>query len=158
MREKFKIDVVLIMLTMLAIIFRIIDVELAFGININISLVFVILIMLCFGIKKAIIVEGTIIILEMIFFNGEMISIINIIQLIFLWYVCIKKFKLNIILGEIIFSIIGIFPLMYSVYFLSVTKDVADYYKFTILFLIINGILNVFLAELIYVYFIKNKL
>ncbi|MGL4875357.1 MAG: putative bifunctional diguanylate cyclase/phosphodiesterase [Clostridium sp.] len=156
--RRFKIDVVLIMLTIFAMIFKVKEVELAFGININISLVFIILIMLCFGIKKALFIEGTLIVFGIIFLNGEIIQVINIIQLIFLWYVCIKKFKLNIILGEIALWTVVIVPFACGMHFFTGSKATVEYYKFAILFLIINGILNVFLAEIIYVYFIKVKI
>lgn len=146
-----------IILFVLAVIFKLNKFDVFFGMTIDISFTFIVLILLCFGMRRAVLTEIIISLGYIIFFNGEFIQFIEIIQIIFLGIVCLKRWRLNVLYGSFLFWVIFIVPILLSSVCMGVSGEIKSYYNFTILFFIINCLLNAFLAEVIYVYFIKIK-
>ncbi|WP_055070170.1 putative bifunctional diguanylate cyclase/phosphodiesterase [Clostridium massiliamazoniense] len=144
-------------LLLLAIIFKLTKLDISFGIIIDFSSIFFILILLVFGFKKAIITTIVITSINVLFFGGEFIQFIDVLKIIILEIFCRRKWKLNLIVGEFIFWIIFAIPIIYSMVIITGIVELKEYYYFSVLLKIINGVFNVFFAEIIYLYIIEPK-
>lgn len=144
-------------LLFLAITFKLIKLDISFGIIVDFSPIFFILILLIFGFKKAIITTIIVSAINILFFGGELIQLINIFNIIILEIFCRKRWKLNLIIGEFIFWAIFTLPIIYSMVTINGTVELKEYYYFSVLLKIINGVFNAFFAEIIYLYIIKPK-
>lgn len=148
----------LIILIFLAVFFKINRVEISFGIKMDFSGIFLILILFIFGFKKALITTIAIILGYVFLFNGEHIQFIDVLKIVALNIFSKRKWKLNIIIREFIFWGIFILPMTCGIILFSSINELREYYYFVVLFLVVNGILNAFLAEVIFVYLIKEKI
>lgn len=147
----------LIILTIIVVFLKINRLEISFGIVLDFSTIALMLILLIFGIEKALIITTISTVGYIIFFKGEYLEFINILNIATLGMLCKKKWKLNIIISEFIFWIIATIPVIYSIFLLSGVNELKNYHYFPLLFLIINGIFSAFLAEIINVYLIKGR-
>lgn len=146
-----------IILIILAIFFKLNKIEMYFGIEIDFSVAFLLLILLNFGLKKALITTAAITIGYIILFNGEYIQVTDILKIAFIGTICKRKLKINTIISEFIFWVVFTIPIIYSIIYFGGVNELEDYYFFRVLFLIVNGILNSFLAEVTSVYIINTR-
>lgn len=147
----------LIILIILAVFFKVNKIEIFFGLEIDFSGVFLIIMLLAFGLKKALLSTIIISLGYIIFFDGEYIQFIDILNILTLGVLLKSRCKVNVIVGEFIFWLVFSVPIIYSIQLFSGINELNEYYYFTVLCIIVNGIFNTFLAEVIYIYFIKVK-
>lgn len=147
-----------IVITVLAIIFKFNKVELFFGIVIDFSSLFLLLILLIFGVKKSLITTITLIVTYVVFFNGAYIEFIYIGEIIIISYLFTKNKKTNLIVNEFIIWIIFGVLITLGILFIRDSNRLDEYYYFESLFISLNGFFNAFLADITYMYIIRKKI
>lgn len=146
-----------IVLTILAITFKFSKVELFFGIVIDFTSTFLLLILLLFGFKRTLITTITLIVTYIIFFNGAYIEIISIVEIVIISYLFSKNKKSNIVANEFIIWIVFGILITVSILFIRDINRLDEYYYFELFFIALNGFLNAFLADVTYIYIVRKK-
>ncbi|MGL4762305.1 MAG: putative bifunctional diguanylate cyclase/phosphodiesterase [Sarcina sp.] len=150
---NFKFFIILFILAILTDIYKI---ELIFGISFSLASVFFILILLIIGRKKAIISVFIIGTFSIVFLGGKYIFFIHIAEILAIDVLKKKYENLSVILVAIIFwGLIGI-PILGITYLIASNKMFNEYYLFDMIFIVINCLFNVYVAEIIYIYVIKK--
>lgn len=147
----------LIILIILAVLFKVNRIEIFFGLEIDFSGIFLVIMLLAFGLKKALLTTIVISLGYIIFLDGEYIQFIDIFNILTLGVLLKGRCKVNVIVGEFIFWLIFSAPIIYSIQVFGGMSQLNEYCYFTVLCIVVNGIFNTFLAEVIYIYFIKVK-
>ncbi|MGL5767133.1 MAG: hypothetical protein ACRCX8_15980, partial [Sarcina sp.] len=151
---KNKLYISLIWITLLSLIFKI---ELIHGMNFELTSIITLLVLLVFGVKRAV-VNACIFATVAIIINGNYVSLILIIEILVI-YKFMKNFsKLGFLISAIIFwGLVGT-PAMYLICFFSKEIGTIEFYYFDLMFLFVNGIFNAFIAEVLYKYLIERTL
>ncbi|MGL5354433.1 MAG: diguanylate cyclase domain-containing protein, partial [Clostridium sp.] len=149
---------VYLVLTFLAIFFKLNRFELFFGVVVDLSNVFLLIILLIFGIKRALITTIILISGYVLFASGTSIQTVFILEVAVVGALCRRDKKFSVIISEFIFWGIFSMPIIYCMLLLDGSDQQKQYYYFEVLFMVVNGVLNAFLAEIIFTYSIKKNL
>lgn len=142
-----------VLLSLLVLFLRINSITYLMSFVINLSSIVAIIIFEIYGFKKGIISTVVTFLIATLFIDSNVMQLISLAEVIIVSYFCIEKKKINIIVGDLIywitisiplFVIMGIFSYGFNLYF-------------NVLVEILNSIFNIFIAELIVIYLIRNK-
>lgn len=151
---NFKRAIVLVVLAALAFIFAINDIEFLYGIVFNFASIFLLLIIYLFGGRKACLISISIYLINLLFFNGSILNIIFVFEIIFI--AKLKNIKLNLILKDLLFWGIGSIIIYIFCSFINIeqSKELIGYY---ILNVVVNSLINAFIVDVIITYLpLKN--
>ena len=156
-KQEDIIDIkVLIVLFIIAMIGSMFKIELVFGITFDLTSVFFMLIFLMFGQKKTIIVIAITGVFNIFLLGEKYIFLIHIIEIITINILSKKYQKLSVIIAGVIFwGLIGI-PVLTIMYLVASNTEFNGYYLFDMIFIVINCIFNIYIAEVTYIYIIKK--
>ncbi|MGL4570998.1 MAG: diguanylate cyclase domain-containing protein [Clostridium sp.] len=142
-----------ILLSLLVLFLRINSITYLISFVINLSSMVTIIIFEIYGFKKGIISTVVTFLIATLFIDSNLMQLISLAEVIVISYFCIEKKKVNIIVGDLIYWIIISIPLFIIMSKLSYEFNLY----FNVLVEILNSIFNIFIAELIVIYFIRNK-
>ena len=143
-------------LTFMAILLKRIKLEFFFGAILDLSSIFLIIILLNWGRRRAIITTIFVITVDIIIFKGTYIDIFFLIEIILLSFL-IKKRRRNIITFDTLYWIFISVPIVLNLYLNKQQINYINKYSFELLFVSINGILNTFIGEISYLFLVKAK-
>ena len=157
-RNLQKNNILFCMLVLLAVILKLFKLEIFFGISIDLSNIALILLLMIFGKNRAVLVALGVSITSILFFDGRYIDLMYVLEIYVLAIIAKKYRKLSIIICDLQFWIFIGMPIFYILGWWTNSKLLNDYYYFQLVFIFLNGIFNSFISELIYVYYVRDKI
>ncbi|MGL4773871.1 MAG: hypothetical protein ACRC2K_09930, partial [Clostridium sp.] len=153
--NEYKSYIILIIISLLLKIFQY---DLVFGISLEFASIVLILILLIYGNKKALLATILVNAINIIFFEGEIVDLIQVAEVYIIYLLCKPPKKKNIIISDIKYWIVIGIPINLLYYVLINYSGFNEYYYFDIAINFINSILNVFICEIIYIYYVKKHI
>lgn len=154
-KEKFwQSYTVLILLTLFLKVFH---VDLVFGITINISSIIIILVYLMFGRKKALIVSFVSSVINIGFFDGYYVELLQVAEILFIYHLDKRYKNMSIMLKDALFWITFGIPALGVICGFIEKVTINKYYVFALAYLFTNSVFNTFIGETTYIYYLNRK-
>lgn len=146
------------LLVIIVLLLKLFTIDLAFGIKLDFSSIAIILILIAYGRKRALIITTLTSLISIILLDGRYIELLQILEIYVLHIFRERNKNKSIMFCDIKFwGFIGI-PITYLVYLIIKRDAFSEYYYFELIFKFINVIFNAFLTEVIYTYYLKSRI
>lgn len=154
-KEKFwQSYTVLILLTLFLKVFH---VDLVFGITINISSIIIILVYLMFGRKKALIVSFVSSVIDIGFFHGYYVELLQVAEIWFIHHLDKRYKDMSIMVKDALFWLTSGIPALVIICGFIEGIAINKYYIFALAYLFTNSVFNTFISETAYIYYFNRK-